>query len=591
MTATVPTDKTHARVDSQAATWILAYHQARKGDPWTLIELQWGHLLTAGDVIADPDIVEDSRRRYGRVLILDDFQRDIIDSVFDRSIREVYCKGNTGCGKGAAAAIAICVYFSIWDDSRVVITRDSHDRAVEVMFGEVARWWRRMARPAPGCELHVSWLMHSHHRDHAVHCVNPLTEEGFTGVHSPHVLFCFDEATAKVLEARFSLAATQATDFIAMANPRTTSGNFRRAFDLAEDVNETQTVMGPYGKRRLITVDGADMLNVKLKRLEKPIVPPGGLEVAESRYAAGDLIPDELMPQVERIIPGQTGYDVWLGHCANPDDRWVACFAHGRFPDGDPERQVIPGKWITPAQAEWNRWNLLRRSVQGRDVASCVHRLIDRYNPVQSFGLDVGGSLGGDESILTAGGQHGMRAQIPGRFDDAVDLCDWVIKTIRDEFGINLTSGVCPIGVDTIGIGFGISGIFRKRRVRVMEIRGNDASDVDPKRYANKRAEMYAELGARLNPGGEWKEGRKFMLPDCVLLRQELTAVEKIYSGDGFKFHITPKQPVPDRKTRVESIKEKIGRSPDRADSACYFWRAQQCVGASLGEMINAGFF
>jgi len=83
-------------------------------------------------------------------VVLDEFQRDIIASLFDPTIREVYVKGNTSCGKGGAVAIAVCVYFAVFPQSKVVLTSATYHHARSVLFAEVAKWWQRMQYAAPG---------------------------------------------------------------------------------------------------------------------------------------------------------------------------------------------------------------------------------------------------------------------------------------------------------------------------------------------------------------------------------------------------------------------------------------------------------
>lgn len=559
--------------------------------------LLWGRILTADDVESDPELPERLSSIGERFLILDRFQKDIIDCIFNPMIRETWVKGNTGCGKGAAAGIAVCLYFLAYNDAKVIISRDSHIRAVKVMFGEVASWWRRMSVKPPGVHLLNESIVDQSNRNHEVVVANPLNSEGFTGVHSPHVLFLFDEATAPPLEPRFDLANTQASKFLCLANPRTTSGKFKSGFDLAADPNETQTVLGPYGYRRLITVDGADMLNVRLRRLEHPVSPPGGIGLAGEKYRPGltiegtyyppgAAIPVDVFEHARRIIPGQTGYDVWLGHLKQPDRQWVLCYAHGRFPEEDPEVQVILGSWVKPAVEWWKRWQELYRRAKNRHAKATLEAIM----PVQAFGLDVGGSKTGDPSVLTAGGMGGIRAQHTAQISDSTELVEWVIDTARREYGIDITKEAKPVGIDTVGIGWGLPGIFRKRHVKVLEIRGNDPSGVDPKRYSNMRAECYGELGARLNPQGGF-QGRPFGLPDDPMLLQELRIAEKVYRADGLCYAITPKRKLQGVKNQIESIEEKIGRSPDKGDSATYLYRAVAMVSGrfNLADWLEAG--
>lgn len=570
----------------RAAKLLVAYELARRGNPIPLIELQWGKVFRAHEILADPDCLN---RHEGRYLILDDCQYEIIAATLDPLIREVYVKGNTGCGKGFSLAIAVCCYFAMHDDAKVILTRDSYDPAVKTLFGEVSRWWKKMAFPPSGIEVQTTALVHLGRREHAVNVASPMRPEGFMGQHGEHVLFVFDEATASVLEDRFKQADTQCKKFLALGNPRTTSGAFRRAFDGADDPNINQTVLGPYGRRRLITVDGADILNVRAKRLSKPIAPMGGIEINGRKYAHGETIPKEVFQQVRELIPAQTCYDEYLGHCANPNREWVLCMAHGKFPNEDPETQIIARKWLVQAKAFWNRIEQVRRRVLERKTDN-ARRIFDKLFPIQAFGLDVGGSLDGDPSILTAGGEKGIYAQHSVQLHDATELSDWVIKTAKDLFRIDLTRGIIPVCVDTDGIGWGVSGILRKLGCNVLEFRGNESSDVDPKKYTNKRAEAYGELGRRLDPEDQWKS-IPFAIPECEILTAELCAPEKVFNRDGLQFSITPKRKVPGRENQAPTVMDKIGRSPDRGDSAVYFYRALQVKGMDLADWVNSGAF
>jgi hypothetical protein len=556
-----------ARTQMRMALLESNIRRARAGDVLPLVEFLWGDILRAEQIIADPGIIERYRLAGLPFIILDDFQIDIITSLFDPMIREVYVKGNTGCGKGASAGIIVCVYFLIWNDAKIVISRDTHKRAVSVMFGEVAHWWRAMRFKPADCSCLGSSLVDRMRKSaHECNVVNPNQSEGFTGAHSPHVLFLFDEATAASLEPRFKLADTQCTKFLAMANPRTSAGRFKEAFDLLDDPDVTQTVMSRYGFRRCITVDGKDMLNVKMKRLEQPVGPPGGITIGKHDYQHGEAI---------------------------PDDNWVNCFAHGRFMREDRQRVVIRSAWVADAvtNEDGKRYRELDRRRRERDKpTSSANKLLRKWFPIEACGLDVGASKSGDPSVLTVGGTRGIDNQFAKQEPSAGALVTWVIDCLKSRYGVDLTRGGVPIGIDAVGIGWGLTSLFRQRGVRVIEIRGNDPSDVDPKRYANKRAEMYGELGARLDTSGRYQNA-PFILPDIQKLRQELTVPEKLFGADGVKYHITPKRKVPGMKTEIISIEERIGRSPDWGDSACYFYRALQCKGADLQTLLDRGFF
>lgn len=584
-----------SEIYARAAQILLAYHDARAGDPWPFIELQWGRVLTAAEVLADVELPDRLRAAGERFLILDDFQRDMIERVADPATREIYVKGNTGCGKGGAAGIAVCLYFAIWDDAKVVLTRDTFRSAKKVIFAEVAKWWRRMAAPPAGIVVGTESLYHAVVREHEVSVASPDADEGFSGVHSPHVLFVFDEATAPGLASRFSLKDTQATKFLALANPRTTSGPFYDGFRRwTDEPNRNQTVVTPHGRRRLITVDGADTVNVKARRLKHPVSPPGGIEIDGERIPAGIPLSAEQAQRFAPIIPGQTCFDEWLGLKSHPDPNWVACFAHGHFPGEDIERQLIFGSWITPNVRWWARWTGLRRRHEqrlrdGRGLGSSAAARLRRIMPIEAFGLDVGGSKHGDPSVLTVGGRGGILQQHVEQLDDAPAIAEWVVRLAK-SYGVSLASTREPVCVDMDGLGWGVGGILSQMGVRVIEFRGNESPQVEPQRYVNRRTEAYGEFAKRIDPGGQWR-GVPFAIPDDALLHEELRCPEKVYQADGFRFALPPKHPVAGRKQTVQSITERIGRSPDRADSAVYFLEALRHVGIRLEETLETGFW
>lgn len=540
------------------------------------------------------------RLQWGKV-ILDGFQTDILRSIADPFIREIWVKGNTGCGKGAIAAIGVCAYFDLFSDARVVITRDKYETAVSVMLSEVAKWFRRMRHP-PVARVQNERIVDPDNQQHAIVCANPMQPEGFAGVHSEHVLFLFDEATSVPAE-RFDLANTQATKFMALFNPRTTDGPCRAVF-CHDDPDRTQTALGPYGKRRLITIGGMDCLNVRSQCLRRAIAPPGGMTINEHRYAAGEPISRDDFADRQPIIPGQTCYDEYQGHLQNPDADWVAVYAHGRFPQEDPERQVIRGAWLAAPGRLWTRFTRIWERTRGRHNEVLLQRLLNKYHPVEAFGLDIALSAGGDESVLTVGGSRGVRQQHRYRFKNFRELINWVIDTAKNVYGITLTNGGIPVGVDCDGIGLPIAQMLAEKSVRVIEIHGAATSEVDPKKYVNFRAEAYGELGVRLDPDSKWTYDAKspeiaredrpliFLIPPDAELHRQIRAHEKIFpQSDTMKFKVTPKEKSPGNEDddKIRSVKEKIGRSPDHSDSLVYFYRALQHKGFDLGKWLDAG--
>lgn len=512
--------------------------EASEGNPRPMIEAQWPGLL------------------------LDEFQYDLIASIFSPHIREVFVKGNTSCGKGGAVGLAVCLYYALFEDAKVVITSASYHHAQSVMFAEVRKWFDGMAFPPPGAALRTGI---SHTAQHYVDVVNPDSDEAFSGRHGRNTLFVFDEATA-IPDERYKLANTQATTFVAVANPRTLGGSFREAFPLAAP-DETTTIDGPFGKRRCITVGGADCMNVKERRLERPIGPLGGIEVGGRHFEQGEPIPEELHDLVAPLIPGQVCYDTWKAIVSDADPFIVEVFGHGRFPTEDPEHQLILPSWLPENTRAWSE-----------------------AVPVLAFGLDVAASRSGDESVLAAGGQEGVRALHVWQYLDTMATVGKVQQIARERYGIELQQGEVPVAVDMDGLGKGVGDRLAELGVKVVEIRGNATASEEPHRYGNLRAQAYGMLADRLRPDGKFPE--PFALPDDPKLREELVAPERVFVGsDGLKFRITPKERRPGKTFRGQTLREKLGRSPDRADAVAYMLIGCGRQRATLGEWLEAGTF
>jgi hypothetical protein len=78
-------------------------------------------------------------------------------------------------------------------------------------------------------------------------------------------------------------------------------------------------------------------------------------------------------------------------------------------------------------------------------------------------------------------------------------------------------------------------------------------------------------LSDRVSPDGRYFS-TPFALPPDEMLRQDLTAPEKIYDSDGFKYRITPKARQHGMSKLQLTVSEKLGRSPDRGDALVYMY-------------------
>lgn len=554
--------------------YLEAVDAARAGDPQKYVEFQW------------PGV------------IFDIHQWDMIFAIASKELKSCYIKGAASAGKGVGAAVSAVLYYDCWNDARLRITSSSMEHAKQVMFDELVRFFKRATYRPKGEVLQES-IRDS--ESHKIHLVNPMDEESFSGAHGEHTMFIFDEGTA-VDDGRYKIAYTQAKKVLVLGNPRTLAGEFRDAFGKTEP-DKTQTVFSQHGLRRLITVDGAECMNVRKKCLEKPVGPLGGIEINGHRYSEGDPIPDEDYEKAKPIIPGQMCYDKFVSMCADHDPFRVRVFARAKFPDEDPETQIFLPSWFSRHIDYWiacfrkfpdqgqpaDRFSIGEpQAIQcpecgAKNLLKCPCSL-DKLIPVNSFGLDVASSITGDESMLAAGGKFGCRGLFGKRYAKTSDTARWVMGIAEERFGVSLETGAFPVAVDVIGPGLGAADYMTDRGVQIIQVRGNAAAEVDPKQYANLRAEEYALTAKRLDPTGPFSE-IPYATPPDAKLREELCSPEREMQGhDGFKFAITPKDN--SNKKDVRSVKKRLGRSPDRADSYCYLWHAVRST-EEVGMLIN----
>lgn len=501
--------------------------KAREGDPIPYIAYQWPHV------------------------ILDEFQVDVLKTLMSHDVRELYIKGNTSCGKGGSVGIGVCTYFSVWDDAKVVITSDSYSHATRVMYAEVLKWGRSMKFPPKK----VEWLNArvDGGESHWIRIVNPETGEGFSGIHGLHVLFVFDEASA-IAEERYKLANTQCNKFVALSNPRILSGAFYEAFPRANP-DENQTFVGPFGKRRCITVGGHDCMNVRQKRLEHPIAPIGGIEIEGVQYDQGDEIPKSIYDaHCKPIIPGQVCYDTYMGIISDPSEFYRDVFGHGKFPKEDPDIQLILPSWLP-------------KHIEYFDECHKSPSTLDETLPVEAFGLDVAGTASGDLSVLAAGGARGVRGLHLKAENDTMALIGWILELTKSQYGIDLTRGNHKVCVDFDGLGKPIGQRMQELGVMIVEVYGNASVETDKAKYGNKRAEVYGLLAERLDAHGKYQD-EPWAIPNDQMLKEELIRPEKIMKGsEPGKYWLTPKRRYPGMNYKGSTLNEQLGRSPDRADA------------------------
>ncbi len=128
------------------------------------------------------------------------------------------------------------------------------------------------------------------------------------------------------------------------------------------------------------------------------------------------------------------------------------------------------------------------------------------------------------------------------------------------------------IFIDTIGIGSGVYDRVEEKGLRAIEANvAMKADQIDT--YQNKRAEMYFRLRDFIRKGGK--------IPNDEELKEELLSIRYMYSKTNGKIQLEAK----------DDMKEKLGRSPDKADSvALHFFSEVAIESNSIIDMQRNKF-
>lgn len=533
----------------------VAREEARIGDPFPLIRLQWPDLVIE-DETDKFYFAKHCNRAEHLDLRLDDKQCHFISQIFNRRNKEVAIKGCTSPGKGFATALAINVWYDIWKEDRIILISPTVDHAISIMFAEVSKIRRRMKFPGTSAIFTTS-IKDAKCESHLLQILNPEGGEGVSGAHGKNTMYVFDEAS-RVPGELIDNARSPARMIIAISNPRTLSGWFYDLFPKTNpDIDQEFVDRGI--PRAVVTFGGRDCLNVKANRLNDPqYSPPGGINIeAEDGnkhwIPEGVPIPASLQKYVRALIPAQMDAAKYVSLKQSKNKTEVMWRADGQFPSEDAEMQIVPASWLRKPTEEWKK-----------------HR---EEIVVTAFGLDLAYSLDGDSTIFVSGGWKGIKHIFATKKASTGDTLAW-IRQMGLQLGIDIFNGEAPIAVDTIGAGGDrFCDLMEEAGCNVIRSTGNASSKIDPHTYMNTRAELYGEFGNRLNPDSDHLD--TFMVPDDELMVEEFAAHEKVYASDGIKFYLTPKSPSAKQRSggvKLQTVKEKIGRSPDRSDAVvlCY---------------------
>jgi hypothetical protein len=210
----------------------------------------------------------------------------------------------------------------------------------------------------------------------------------------------------------------------------------------------------------------------------------------------------------------------------------------GRFYEGSHAR-LFPDDWLDRAM-DARRWA----------------QLAEQPREAVALGIDVAAG-GRDKTCWTIVDRFGVIEQIVMDLSNTMEIVGRTIELMRRH---GIAAG--RVVIDAGGGGKQIGDRLREQGYAVQIVGFGEAAR-DKQAFKNRRAELYGRLRVLIKPDGE---NEPFALPrDAHELRAELAVLPLLYDSEG-RLMLPPKD-----RTSVESaqvsIRQLLGRSPDRADS------------------------
>ncbi len=385
-------------------------------------------------------------------------QVEILEAVRDR--RKVAVKAAHGVGKshGAARQVAFWVETHPKLEAFAVTSAPTDAQVKAILWREIRRAHRKgdlSGRVTLDAQWKVSDELVAYGRKPADH-----DDSAFQGIHARYVLVVLDEAGGipkQLWTAADTLVTNDDGRILAIGNPDDPTSEFAKVCAGApEDGTSGWSKDGWW----VITVSVFDTPNF-----------------------TGEDVPTEL----RHYLTGATWVEERRRVWGEGSPLWKAKVL-GQFPE-DASDGVVP-------------WSALKRC-QSFDVTA---KLGDDLAPVR-LGVDVGGSELGDASVIRAmaghkalGGEHGVRRLATS---DSEEIVDAVIEQVK-------ATGATGVNVDVIGVGFGVTGSLRRRVAAEVDwpvvVQGVNVAEAasNPKRFVNKRAELWWTIGREWSQDGAW---------------------------------------------------------------------------------------
>ena len=462
-------------------------------------------------------------------------QVDIIDAVFRYKV--VAVKSCNAAGKSDVASDIALAFLMLKPNSIVITTAPTWRQVKDVLW----RYIRSKHSKAPiklskaqcnqvGLDLTEDWFAVG---------LSTKDAEKFFGYHADDILVIVDEASGVEEEIYVGVDAVTPNlnaHVLMIGNPTNPDGRFYQAFQ------------DPLVKKFTISVfdtpnfTANDITN--LDRLLEIFTPPPDVEPIDHITA----VQRSMKLPIPALISPETVYRRYIQW--GPEHPMWEALIMGEFPS-QATTALIPLGLILKSRDVWLQMEAAKKDkALGRKIEKHPEWRIELDEHAE-YGVDVA-RFGDDTTVIYP--RHG------GYVHPATVWAKQATDITADRIieNISLDDWLARIKVDDTGVGGGVTDHLRRRKREEPEKYRFDvvpmiagSSTRNPKRWFNLRSEMYDELAQLF-------KDHKIAIPDDEELIAELATIRIQYVGkENDILQVESKQ----------KIKERLKRSPDRADA------------------------
>lgn len=485
-------------------------------------------------------------------------EEELIRSVWHND--KTICVAGNKLGKDFTSSFIVLTFFLTRGECRIVTTSVDETQLAGVLWGEMRKLIQTSAIP-----LDVKYggpliINHLHLRkaytegrlkgqeDGVSYCIGRVAKkgEGFLGHHVattgdgiPRTLFVADEASG-VDDGHLDKVETWAHRQLYIGNPYECSNAFYRESE-AGDIVDPDYADKPEAERRyytkVIRITGHESPNVRL---------------AQAELKAGQK------PSHRILVPGVLSFKEYRKRMNTWDPIRKSISLDARFYKGA-EVLLYPPAWL--------------------DRAHQIHESLKpkrQFRKAKALGCDPGEGVA--ETVWYVVDEFGILDEVAYQTPNTAKIAQQTIELMmkwslppemvmfdRGGGGLQIADHMrenLNLPVKTVGFGETVKP-NPKRGMTSVEHKVEQIEEQYA--YVNRRAEMYGRLSILLDPSVD-EQG--FGIPQRMTeLRRQLAPIPKMYDKERLFLPPKNRKPGDDKNSKVKTLSEIIGCSPDRADA------------------------